>query len=152
VVAVVEHLPIPNRYVYVDEYYRVLKTGGLIGFWDTPNKYYFYESHSIGLPFLQNMKPHNAFIYSKLFKKKMKNISFAEFVRAGGGWQNSSYYELLPRTLMIDVKDVSKDFGYNSCVHKNRFLNKILKMINVTEPFFNPNLEVVFEKIKNYEL
>jgi ubiquinone/menaquinone biosynthesis C-methylase UbiE len=154
VFAVVEHLPVPNRYVYIDEYYRVLRTNGLIGFLDTPNKHFFYEYHSIGLPFLQHMKPHNAYIYAKLFKKKMKNVTFAEFVRAGTAWSNSSYYELLPKTLMIDVKDVSKDYGYNSNIHNSvlqKTISRILKMINVSEPLFCANLEVIFEKTRSYE-
>lgn len=143
-----EHLPYENRYLYVDEYYRVLNLGGIIGFWDTPNKYFPYESHSIGLPFLQFFPPQAAYTYAKLSRKSMKNVSFLEFVRPGTGWRNSSYYELLPKTQMIDVQDVSREFGYKV----NYIFAKILsKVLHAPDSFFAPTLNVVFKKINNYE-
>lgn len=148
VVAIVEHLPYENRYLFVDEYYRVLKIGGIIGFWDTPNKYFPYEGHSIGLPFLQILPPQFAYIYARLFRKSMKKVSFPEFVRAGTGWRNSSYYELLPKTSMIDVQDVSHEFRYEV----NNIIAKALsKVLRVPDSFFSPTLNVVFKKMINYE-
>jgi 2-polyprenyl-3-methyl-5-hydroxy-6-metoxy-1,4-benzoquinol methylase len=148
VLAVVEHLPYENRFNYIDEYYRVMKTNGIIGFWDTPNRYFPYESHSIGLPFLQILPPQIAYIYSKLFRKKARKVGFPEFVRAGTGWRNSSYYELLPKTNMIDIQDVSCEFGYKS---NNKIVRMVSKMLGVPEAFFTPSLNVVFKKIKDYE-
>ena len=106
VLAVVEHLPFENRYLYVDSYYRSLKVGGMIGFFDTPNRYFPFETHSIGLPFIHSLPPQIAFLYAKLFRK-LGGVDFSSFVRAGTGWRNASYYECLPKTLMIDVKDIS---------------------------------------------
>lgn len=147
VLAVVEHLPFENRYVYVDSYYRKLKLGGIIGFWDTPNRYFPFERHSIGLPFIQRLSPQCAYIYAKLFGK-LKRISFSEFVRMGTGWRNATYYELLPKTLMIDVKDISEEAGY-FC--KNSLINLISKFSGAPAAFFTPNLNVIFRKEKEYE-
>ena len=113
--AVVEHLPFESRHMYVDEYYRVLRVGGVVGFWDIPNPYFPFESHSVGLPLISLLPPQIAYAYARLFKhSKMKDVNFPLFVRAGTGWRNSSYYELLPKSLMIDVADVSEEFGYQS--------------------------------------
>lgn len=147
--AIVEHLPYEGRHIYVDEYYRVLRDGGLIGFWDTPNRYYPFESHSVGLPFISLLPPHIAYAYARIFKRKMKEVSFPLFVRAGTGWRNSSYYELLPKSLMIDVIDVSEDFGYRSGC--GRFGTFIAKMLRVPPRFFSPSLNVLFRKVRQYE-
>jgi SAM-dependent methyltransferase len=147
--AVVEHLPYEGRDRYVDEYYRVLREGGLIGFWDTPNRYYPFESHSIGLPFVSLLPPQIAYAYARLCRAKMKDVSFPLFVRAGTGWRNSSYYELLPKSLLIDVSDVSEEFGYQPGTGRcGRFF---AKMLGVPSSFFSPSLNIVFRKIHQYE-
>ena len=64
--AVVEHLPFESRHMYVDEYYRVLREGGVVGFWDTPNQYYPFESHSVGLPLISLLPPQIAYAYARL--------------------------------------------------------------------------------------
>jgi S-adenosylmethionine-dependent methyltransferase len=166
VFAVVEHLPYENRHFYVDEYYRTVKKGGMVCFLDTPNRHYFLESHSIGLPFVQFMKPHNAFFYSKLFGKLGKDVTFPEFVRAGTGWRNASYYELLPRTLTISIDDISEKLGYGykffqTIPRSPKFkllispFIKLLRVIslkfNFPTVFFLPYLNVVFQKVHDFE-
>ncbi|MBU0614336.1 class I SAM-dependent methyltransferase [Patescibacteria group bacterium] len=163
--AIVEHLPFENRYLYIDQYYKKLKQNGLIGFFDTPNRRFPFEKHSIGLPFIHRMVPENAFIYAKLFGK-IKNADFTDFVRLGTGWRNSSYYELLPKTIFVDVKDVSKDVGYygkTACAPgrtirklslKSIFISVTMfvsKLLNIPASFWFPSLNVVFRKEKNYE-
>ena len=151
VLAVVEHLPYENRHMYVDEYYRVLKLNGMIGFYDTPNKYFPIEMHSIGLPFVSLLPPQIAYIYARLFYKHYRKIDFPQFVRAGTVWRNSSYYELLPKTLMIDILDVSHEYGYISTNKLARIISKVSKVFGIPSSFFSPNLHVVFKKIKEYE-
>jgi hypothetical protein len=79
----------------------------------------------------------------------MKDVSFPLFVRAGTGWRNSSYYELLPKSLMIDVADVSEEFGY-PC-GSGRFGGLIAKLLRVPPCFFAPSLNVVFRNVRQYE-
>jgi 2-polyprenyl-3-methyl-5-hydroxy-6-metoxy-1,4-benzoquinol methylase len=150
VAAIVEHLPFEARHLYVDEYYRVLREGGMIGFWDTPNRYYPFESHSVGLPLISLLPPQIAYAYARLCKgAKMKEVSFPLFVRAGTGWRNSSYYELLPKSLMIDVADVSQEFGYQPGT--GRLATLIAKVLRVPPSFFASRLNVVFRKLRQYE-
>lgn len=150
VAAVVEHLPFEGRYLYVDEYYRVLKDDGLIGFWDTPNRWYPMESHSIGLPFISLLPPPLAYAYARLFKRhKMRSVGFPLFVRAGTGWRNSSYHELLPKSVMIDVEDVSQTFGYQSGA--GRWGRTLARLLGVPPAFFSPSLNLVFRKVRRYD-
>jgi len=164
VLAIVEHLPCKNRHLYVDQYYQKLKTGGLIGFFDTPNRDFFWETHSFGLPFMAKLKPSVAYIYAKLFGK-LKGTNFPLFVRPGTGWRNSSYYELLPQSLMIDIDDISNDFGYgyhffinyakgikNKLARPLFYLAKLWAQITgLPESFYLSYLNVIFKKTKNYE-
>lgn len=147
VLAVVEHLPYENRHVYVDNYYKKLKVGGIIGFWDTPNRFFPLERHSIGLPFVHWLSPQIAFVYAKLLGK-LKESSFPDFVRAGTGWRNSSYYELLPKSLMIHLKDISEEMGY---FYEGRFVRFLSRFLDVPVAFFTPSLNVVFRKERDYE-
>ena len=154
VLAIVEHLPFENRHLYIDAYYRALKVGGIIGFWDTPNRYFFLDTHSTRLPFIQWFSPHFAYFYARLFRR-LKGGSFPGFVRAGTGWRNATYYELLPKTLMIDVKDISDEIGYS---YKNSFTKLLTtlcklfaRLCNVPAPFFTPALNIVLRKTHDYE-
>ncbi len=116
--------------------------------------------------FVQFMKPHNAFFYAKLFGKLGKDVTFPEFVRAGTGWRNASYYELLPRTLTINIDDISEELEYGYKFFQtiprspkfklliNPFI-KILRAIslkfNFPTVFFLPYLNVVFRKVHDFE-
>ena len=148
VLATVEHLPFEGRYKYVDQYYKVLKIGGLIGFWDTPNRNFFWERHSLGLPFIASMAPQKAFIYAKFFRKLNANVTFPDFIRAGTGWRNSSYYELFPQSKNYIIKDVSYKYGYKKNNIILRFLCWIFK---APQGFFVKNLDVVFLKESSFE-
>ena len=165
VVGVVEHLPFEARYRYVDEYYRKLKIGGLICFLNTPNRKYFFDWHTTGLPFINWLSPQNAFIYAKLFGK-LKRVSFPEFVRPGTGWRGATYYECLPQSRTIVIDDISESAGYGysffrKCRHSLKFrifikpFFKIIylfsRLLNFPVSFFLPELNVVFKKVLEYE-
>ena len=163
--AVMEHLPFENRHLQVDEYYRKLKIGGLICFLDTPNRNYPIETHSVGLPFINRFPPQAAFIYAKLFGK-LKGIDFPEFVRPGTAWRNATYYECLPKSLTIEIKDISEEAGYGYALFMSiprslkfrifisptfKLLNLIAKRLSFPMSFFLPYLNLVFKKTFNFE-
>ena len=56
-VGVVEHLPERHRRAQVDEYWRVLAPGGHIAFLDTPNRYFPFETHSVGFRSCSGCRP-----------------------------------------------------------------------------------------------
>src|SRR5215831_13827566 len=71
VVGIVEHLSRRYRREQVDEYYRVLAPGGHIAILDTPNRWFPYETHSVGLPFVQWLPPRLAYGYARAFRPRM---------------------------------------------------------------------------------
>ncbi len=163
VLAVVEHLPVHDRYRFVDQYYRKCAPGGLVCFFDTPNRLWPIESHSTGLPFIQFFSPEFAYCYGRLLGK-LKDASFPDFVRAGTGWRNATYEELLPKHLTLQIRDISAEAGYpphfeckgfhlRNLLRYSLFLPyKIISRIcGVPISLFLPSLDVVFQVQHNYE-
>ena len=118
-VGIVEHLPRDRRAI-VDEYYRVLARGGHIAILDTPNRWFPYETHSIGLPFVQWCPPRLAYRYARLFKTQIRNISYEVFTADGTGWRNATLSECLPSSRWQDIEDLTEEAGYGS-----RFFAKV---------------------------
>jgi len=157
--AVIEHLPFPNRYQYVDEYWRVLRRGGFMVILDTPNRRFPWERHSLGLPYVHRMTPEWAFIYAKFFGKLKKETELAEFAAPGTGWRNSSYAECLPAARSCKVRDVSAECGYHLkfWIQPRRLsgrlaylfykaLNAYCRRKGIPLSIFLPNLQIVLRK------
>jgi SAM-dependent methyltransferase len=113
VVGVVEHLPARGRRRIVDEYYRVLAPGGHIAIFDTPNRFFPLETHSLGLPLVQWLPAPLAFAYAKLgHPRRLRGVGYGEFVADGTGWRNASFGECLPSSRLLEIEDVSEEAGY----------------------------------------
>ncbi|MBF0355171.1 MAG: methyltransferase domain-containing protein [Alphaproteobacteria bacterium] len=165
VLAVVEHLPFENRHRHVDAIWRKLKPGGIIAFLDTPNRWYPFETHSVGIPLIARLSPEPAFLYARVMGR-LKGVSFAEFMRPGTGWRNASYSECLPKGRMVVAEDISREAGYGFPFflrHTAGRWRKGLKLIfwgplawtctrlGIPFEFFAPNLQLVFRKGTDYE-
>ena len=106
VVGIVEHLPQGHRRAQVDEYYRVLAPGGHIAILDTPNRWFPYESHSVGLPFVQWLPPRLACRYARAFRPASYGaMSYEDFTAEGSGWQNATYSDCLPSSGMRGLEE-----------------------------------------------
>lgn len=113
VLGVIEHLPLEDRHRYVDEYYRVLRPGGWIGIFDTPNRAFPLETHSVGLPFVQWLPPPVAFAYGKALRPgRLRGVTLEEFTRPGTGWRNASWSECLPSSGADGLEDLTEELGY----------------------------------------
>ena len=118
VVGIVEHLP-RDRRALVDEYYRVLAPGGHIAILDTPNRWFPFETHSIGLPGVQWLPPRWAYRYARL-RSRIRDVDYEDFVADGTGWRNATLAECLPSSGWREIEDVSEAAGYGS-----RFFPKV---------------------------
>jgi SAM-dependent methyltransferase len=113
VVGVVEHLPSRNRRAQVDEYYRVLASGGHIAILDTPNRLFPLETHSIGLPLVQWLPSRLAYAYARLARpRKFGAVSYESFVADGTGWRNATLADCLPSGGPKGLVDVTEAAGY----------------------------------------
>ncbi len=112
-IGVVEHLPARNRRAQVDEYYRLLAGGGHIAILDTPNRWFPWETHSVGLPFVQWLPPRLAHAYARAGRAvTFRGVSLAEFTADGTGWQNATLAECLPSGGSDGLEDVTEEAGY----------------------------------------
>ncbi len=112
-IGVVEHLPARTRRAQVDEYYRVLASGGHIAILDTPNRSFPLETHSVGLPFIQWLPPRLAYRYARLGRPaRFGDVSYAEFTADGTGWRNASLGDCLPSRGWAGLDDVTEAAGY----------------------------------------
>ena len=112
-IGVIEHLPARHRRAQVDEYYRVLAPGGHIAILDTPNRFFPFETHSIGLPLVQWLPPSIAYRYARLGRRKrFRDVPYGEFVADGTGWRNAALSECLPSSGWAGLEDVTEAAGY----------------------------------------
>jgi SAM-dependent methyltransferase len=110
-VAVIEHLPSRGRRRFTDEYYRVLAPGGHLAVFDTPNRAFPLETHSVGLPGIQWLPPRLAYGYARLLRPaRVPAGSFASFTE--GAWRNAWFHECLPSAGAAGVIDVTEEAGY----------------------------------------
>jgi 2-polyprenyl-3-methyl-5-hydroxy-6-metoxy-1,4-benzoquinol methylase len=159
--AVVEHLPQVQRYQYVDQYYRKAREGGLVCFFETPNRWYFWESHSFQGLFYHWLPNGLAYVVARLWSRRVRTASPARFVRPGIGWRGPSYFDLVPRAVGISVDDISEEMGYGypffvtfydygvltpiirAIAHVHRPISKLL---GVPTSWFLPVFDAVFRK------
>ncbi|PYN37654.1 MAG: hypothetical protein DME01_04265 [Candidatus Rokuibacteriota bacterium] len=113
VVGIVEHLSRRYRRVQVNEYYRVLAPGGHIAILDTPNRWFPYETHSVGLPFVQWLPPRLAYGYARTFRPALYGaMSYEDFTAEGSGWQNATLGDCLPSAGIRGLEDLTETAGY----------------------------------------
>jgi 2-polyprenyl-3-methyl-5-hydroxy-6-metoxy-1,4-benzoquinol methylase len=112
---VVEHLPWRGRSSHVDEYWRVLAPGGHIAILDTPNRWFPYESHSVGLPFVQFLPARAAWHYARTFRRRTYGDRPLEHFLAediGTGWRNATYPQCLPSGGRAGIEELTEEAGY----------------------------------------
>ena len=112
-IGVVEHLPARHRRAQVDEYYRVLAPGGHIAILDTPNRWFPYESHSVGLPLVQWLPARLAWNYARACRPdRYARVPYEEFVADGTGWRNATFADCLPASGRAGLEDLTEAAGY----------------------------------------
>lgn len=112
-IGVVEHLPPRHRRAQVDEYYRVLASGGHIAVLDTPNRAFPLETHSVGLPFVQWLPAPLAYRYARLGRPdRYRGVAYADFIADRTGWRNARYRDCLPTAGAAELEDVTEAAGY----------------------------------------
>src|SRR5438093_7900481 len=129
-VGVVEHLPLRQRRIQVDEYYRVLAPGGHIAILDTPNRWFPLETHSVGVPLVQWLPAPIAYRYARLLRRRVfGDVPYAEFVADGTGWRNATLAECLPSRGADRVQDVTEAAGYGWRFFRNTARSRVRRAL-----------------------
>src|SRR5439155_1280158 len=131
-VGVVEHLPLRQRRVQVDEYYRVLAPDGHIAILDTPNRWFPLETHSVGLPLVQWLPAPIAYRYARTLRRRVfRGVPYAEFVADGTGWRNATFADCptdTPRGILGGARDPRVRVEHQARAGLTRALNHALAL------------------------
>jgi hypothetical protein len=90
----------------------VLAPRGHIAILDTPNRWFPYESHSVGLPFVQWLPPRLAYAYARTLRRQYDTMSYDDFIADGSGWQNATLRDCLPSWGLRGLEDLTESAGY----------------------------------------
>ncbi len=158
--AVLEHMTIKERLSSLKQAWDMLPEGGFLSVIETPNRLWYYDSHTAGMPFYDWLPDDLAFHYSKFsqrknfqdyYKKELNNENMINFSRWGRG---ASYHEfelaIAPLNKLHIVSSLMK-FEKTALIKygiKGLRYTKFLKSLNKNLPvgFCYPYLDIVLEK------
>jgi 2-polyprenyl-3-methyl-5-hydroxy-6-metoxy-1,4-benzoquinol methylase len=160
--AVLEHMTLDERRISLQKAWALLRPGQFLCLTDTPNRLWFYDSHTSHLPFFHWLPDEIAFAYSKNSPSFPFNTQFREssadamltFTRCGRG---VSYHEL-DLALGFSPEIISDQTAFLASRNPVRFIKRALagdgrreKFLNsfasyVHRGFFRESLNVVAKK------
>lgn len=166
--AVIEHIPPTDRKAWVKELWRVIRPGGYILIWETPNRLWPKEIHTTGLWFLPYLPLRWARIYANLFGKSTNHRESLDDLIAKGFrgvtyWKiiNSIKNDRLVEMNKIVKLNVNQIFSLSLSKDQNRLIREakrtvrtFFKVVNklILEPFnlplsaFLPYLAICLKK------
>jgi len=158
--ACLEHMTIAERITSLKSAWEMLPTGGFLVIVESPNRLWYFDSHTSLLPFFHWLPNELAFKYSclsprEVFREMYKdyNVSSKEnFLRRGRG---VSFHEFdLAIKPVLDLKVISSlsSFkGFNYKLHHSRLERRYKSFLrrlcpNIHEGFFDKKLDLIIEK------
>jgi ubiquinone/menaquinone biosynthesis C-methylase UbiE len=158
--ATLEHLNHAERLRSLAEAWSLLPVGGLLVIIETPNRLWFFDSHTSRLPFYHWLPDDLAFLYSRFSPKEIFKDSYRElsaeatdhFLRRGRG---VSYHEIdvaiAPTESLETVNSLSSYFGWRRRIRTRslaRHYKALLRKIrpDLHEGWFEPDLDVIIRK------
>jgi len=157
--AVLEHMTVSERLESLKQAWGMLSSGGYLAVIETPNRLWYYDSHTAALPFYDWLPDELAYYYSKFSSRRNFKDSYRElddenmmkFQRWGRG---ASYHEFeMAIAPLKEINIVSSLMKFE----KSAFLKvgmkglryiKFLKSLNknLTSGFCYPYLDIVIQK------
>ncbi|MCL6295006.1 class I SAM-dependent methyltransferase [Jejuia spongiicola] len=158
--AVLEHMTIEERLSSLKQAWDMLPEGGFLSVIETPNRLWYFDSHTAAMPFYDWLPDDLAFHYSKFsqrknfqdsYKKELNDENRVNFARWGRG---ASYHEF--EIAIAPLKDLNV-VGSLMQFEKTTLLKagfkgmryiKFLKSLkrNLHTGFCNPYLDIVLKK------
>lgn len=157
--AVLEHMTVQERLKSLEQAWKMLKKDGYLAIIETPNRLWYYDSHTAAMPFYDWIPDDLAFYYSKFsdranFKDSYRELSdenMMKFLRWGRG---ASYHELEVAIAPLDnLKVVSSLMKFEKTsffklgfkgLRYIRFLKSLHKKLD--KGFCYPYLDIIIKK------
>ena len=154
--AVLEHMTIKERLSSLKQAWDILPEGSFLSVIETPNRLWYYDSHTAAMPFYDWLPDELAFYYSKFSERKSFNDSYRElnddnminFLRWGRG---ASFHEFELAINKLNVVSSLMQFEKTSFLKSGikgmRYIN-FLKSLhkNLPKGFCYPYLDIVLKK------
>ncbi len=157
--AVLEHMTIKERISSLKQAWNMLPEGGFLSVIETPNRLWYYDSHTAAMPFYDWLPDELAFYYSKFSKRnnfkdlyrELNDDDMIKFLRWGRG---ASYHEfevsiapLKDLNVVSSLMQFEKTTLLKSGFKGMRYI-KFLKSLNknLHSGFCNPYLDIVLKK------
>ena len=157
--AVLEHMTIKERLSSLKQAWDILPEGSFLSVIETPNRLWYYDSHTAAMPFYDWLPDELAFYYSKFSERKSFNDSYRElnddnminFLRWGRG---ASFHEfelaiapLNKLNVVGSLMQFEKTAFLKSGIKGMRYIN-FLKSLhkNLPKGFCYPYLDIVLKK------
>lgn len=158
--ACLEHMAIEERLTALKDAWDMLENGGLLVIVETPNRLWYFDSHTSQLPFFHWLPNELAFKYSRFspregfreLYREYNTTSEGHFLRRGRG---VSFHEfeiaIKPASALKVVSSLCQFEGIRYWIRQSRlerryksFLRKVCPMIH--EGFFDSSLDLIIEK------
>jgi len=138
--AVLEHMSLKERLSTLGSAWRMLRPGAFLCILDTPNRLWYYDHHSMQLPFLHWLPDDVALAYAQRFSPRgfCKTLDIHKLTRFG---RSISYHELELAGIPLDVASALRaDDG-----ELQRGL-RALEDRGLDPAFFQPSLDILIRK------
>ncbi|WP_445738572.1 class I SAM-dependent methyltransferase [Mariniflexile sp.] len=157
--AVLEHMTVKERLSSLKQAWDMLPEGGFLAVIETPNRLWYYDSHTAAMPFYDWLPDELAYYYSRFSERKNFNDSYRKlndenmmnFLRWGRG---ASFHEfelaiapLNKLNVVSSLMQFEKTAFLKSGIKGTRYINflKSLKK-NLPKGFCYPYLDIVLKK------
>jgi len=157
--AVLEHMTVQERLKSLEQAWKMLKEDSFLAIIETPNRLWYYDSHTAAMPFYDWLPDDLAFYYSKFSSRSNFKDSYRElddekmmkFLRWGRG---ASYHEfeiaIAPMNQLKVISSLMKfektsffKLGFKGLKYV-RFLKSLNKKLN--SGFCYPYLDIIIKK------
>ena len=158
--AVLEHMTIKERLSSLSQAWEMLPKDGYLAVIETPNRLWYYDSHTAAMPFYDWLPDELAFYYSKFSKRKnfqdthKKDLNDENLVNFSRWGRGASYHEFeLAIAPLGDLNLVSSLMNFEKTTFMKTGLKglryiKFLKSLNkkLHTGFCYPYLDIVIKK------
>lgn len=157
--AVLEHMTVKERLSSLKQAWEMLNPGAFLVVIETPNRLWYYDSHTAALPFYDWLPDDLAFYYSSFSKRKNFNTHYRtlddskllDFLRWGRGM---SYHEFEVAILPIKEMNVVSSLAHFEKSHLAKYGYKGYKYLNflrnckrdLPKAFCYPYLDLIIQK------